>query len=240
MKWNDNIIGTDNWYKAVGGEYWEWSCFGSKYLSKGKGTLRLESQSWRYMETDNIVITASPYFTPSGKGVEGSDSHSIGTNTPPYEPSNPNPSNGASGVSVYTSLSWSGGDPDGETVYYDVYLEANDPTPDVMVSYHQTSTTYTPPDRLNCDTHYYWKIVATDEGGETTEGDTWSFYTEEAGIPDVETQSFASISTYSATLYGKLLDDGGEDCSCYITFLRTLFLFVTLIFISFIFLLARA
>lgn len=38
----------------------------------------------------------------------------IGTpNEAPYEPSNPSPANGATGVSTTTDLSWTGGDPNG-------------------------------------------------------------------------------------------------------------------------------
>jgi len=41
-------------------------------------------------------------------------------NNPPYEPSNPIPPNGSINV-IPGCLEWTGGDPDGDTVTYDVY-----------------------------------------------------------------------------------------------------------------------
>jgi uncharacterized repeat protein (TIGR01451 family) len=51
-------------------------------------------------------------------------------NNPPNTPSNPSPADNVTGVSVSTDLNWTGGDPDGDSVTYDVYFEANDSTPD--------------------------------------------------------------------------------------------------------------
>jgi len=100
-------------------------------------------------------------------------------NNPPYEPSDPSPSDGATGVSIDAWLSWTGGDPDGDMVRYDVYLEIGDPSPDVLRSYNQLSTTFDP-GTLQYGTTYYWMIVARDSHGATTPGDVWYFTTEEA------------------------------------------------------------
>lgn len=99
-------------------------------------------------------------------------------NQPPYTPSNPSPSNHATGVSIYVDLSWSGGDPDvGDTVTYDVYFGTSTPPP--LVSNDQSATTYDL-GTLNYGTTYYWKIVATDNHGATTEGPIWDFTTQSA------------------------------------------------------------
>jgi hypothetical protein len=101
-------------------------------------------------------------------------------NQVPNTPSNPSPSNHATGISVDTTLSWTGGDPDpGDTVYYDVYFEAGDSTPDILVSNGQTETSYDPPGSLNPSTTYYWQIVAEDEHGATSVGPIWDFTTED-------------------------------------------------------------
>ena len=43
-------------------------------------------------------------------------------NNPPYTPSIPNPSNGSINVTLMSSIRWTGGDPDGNPVIYDVYM----------------------------------------------------------------------------------------------------------------------
>jgi len=97
-------------------------------------------------------------------------------NQPPNSPSNPSPPDNATGQSVDTDLGWSGGDPDGDIVTYDVYFESGDATPDVLVSDNQSGTIYDP-DMLANGTQYYWQVIATDEHGEATNGMVWSFTT---------------------------------------------------------------
>jgi hypothetical protein len=101
----------------------------------------------------------------------------IRTNDPPNPPSNPSPDDGATDVDVDAALSWECSDPDGDDLVYDVYFEANDPTPDELVSYHQSQTYYNPPGQIEYNTNYYWQIVAEDEYGATTNGPIWSFTT---------------------------------------------------------------
>lgn len=97
------------------------------------------------------------------------------TTTPPYTASEPSPSSGAAGVSLSTPLSWKGGDPDqGDNVTYKIYLGTSQNIP--LVSDNQTGNTYAPTN-LKYDTNYYWKVVARDNHGITTEGPIWSFTT---------------------------------------------------------------
>ena len=109
------------------------------------------------------------------------------TQTPnhaPYVPYNPSPSDGAANQSVDVNLSWRGGDPDGDTVTYDVYFEVNDSTPDVRVSHNQYGTTYDP-GTLSAGTRYYWQVVGRDEHGATATGTVWDFTTiPEQGVDD--------------------------------------------------------
>lgn len=95
-------------------------------------------------------------------------------NNPPYTPSSPTPSNGATNQSVDVDLSWSGGDPDGDPVTYDVYFGTSSSPP--LVAAGRTSTTYNPA-TLDYNTKYYWKIVATDNRGGQATGPVWSFTT---------------------------------------------------------------
>jgi len=96
----------------------------------------------------------------------------LGENHPPYKPSNPSPSDGATNVATNTLLSWSGGDPDGDTVNYDVYLGTT--TAPSLVSSVST-TSYNP--SLNPNTHYYWKINATDSHGASNTSELLEFTT---------------------------------------------------------------
>jgi len=113
-----------------------------------------------------------------GESTEGPTwSFTVWINSPPNQPSNPNPINGAKEVDIETDLSWMCSDPDGQTLVYDVYLEANDQSPDVLVSYHQSQPYYDPPDPLEYDTHYWWRIVAWDTYGEYSNSPYWDFTT---------------------------------------------------------------
>jgi hypothetical protein len=103
-------------------------------------------------------------------------------NEPPYEPSNPEPEDGSIDIDVDADLYWSGGDPDGDEVTYDVYFEKNDPTPDVKVADDIPEVTFDP-GKLEYDTVYYWQIIAKDEHGASTSGPVWRFTTEETPEP---------------------------------------------------------
>jgi len=92
-----------------------------------------------------------------------------GWNNPPYQPSNPNPANGSTDVSVNVDLNWIGGDPDGDQVTGKSSLPP-------QVTWNQSGTVYDP-GILEFETTYYWRIVAWDDSGESTEGPIWSFTT---------------------------------------------------------------
>jgi hypothetical protein len=103
-------------------------------------------------------------------------------NDPPYTPNNPGPTDGATGVHINAVLNWTGGDPDGDDVKYDVYFGKNSPPP--KVKSNQTSTSYDPSGVLDFDTKYYWQIIAWDEYSYFSVGPIWSFTTEKNIPPD--------------------------------------------------------
>jgi outer membrane protein assembly factor BamB len=108
-------------------------------------------------------------------------------NNPPYQPSNPTPENGSVNVFIDITLSWLGGDPDPEDiVVYDVYFEANDSTPDILVSDDQLETLYSP-DTLDFNIIYYWRIISKDNHGASTPGPIWHFTTQENTPPSAPT-----------------------------------------------------
>jgi len=96
-------------------------------------------------------------------------------NDPPYAPSKPSPPDGATRQAASLTLSWSGGDPNGnETVNYHVYLDLYSPPMNYVGLFSDTSIYIT---GLYHGTTYYWQIVSQDTGGKMTEGDVWSFTT---------------------------------------------------------------
>jgi len=95
-------------------------------------------------------------------------------NNPPYVPNDPIPPDGDTNVVIGTDLSWIGGDPDGDLVTYDVFFNTSSPPSQIV--WNQTGVTYDP-GILDYETTYYWRIVAWDAFGASTEGPIWSFTT---------------------------------------------------------------
>jgi hypothetical protein len=124
---------------------------------------------WRVDATDNYGASTSG---PVWDFTTGSSS-----NNPPNTPRSPSPADGVTGVSTTADLSWTGGDPDsGDTVIYDVYLEANDSTPDILVC-NDVATPSCDPGTLGAGVQYYWRVNATDNHGASTSGPVWDFTT---------------------------------------------------------------
>ena len=106
-------------------------------------------------------------------------------NLPPYVPNSPNPTNGANNVPLNTNISWVGGDPNaGDIVTYDVYFDTV--SPPAKKASNQSATSYTP-SLLNPSMKYYWKIVAWDDYGLSTEGPIWEFTTKANTPPNAPT-----------------------------------------------------
>jgi|GEM_PF-1884496 len=102
------------------------------------------------------------------------------TNGAPYPPSDPSPSDSAEDKNVHVNLAWVGGDPDKDSVTYDVYLEAGDSDPDVLVCTvvgDEMANAACNPGTLEHNTRYYWQVTARDEHGATTAGPVWGFTT---------------------------------------------------------------
>jgi flagellar hook assembly protein FlgD len=196
--------------------YWDWNGDGTadEWSSLGSsGWTDSRSHSWSTSGTYNVKVKAQDSWGAES-GWSFARTVTIGNN-PPNAPSNPNPTSGATGVWVSSTLSWTGGDPDGDATTYDVYFgTSSSPT---KVATGLTSTSYSP-GTLNYGTTYYWKIVASD-GLATTSGQVWSFTTSVEPIqpPSVVTQSATNVTPASAILNGHLTSLGGAS-SCQVWF----------------------
>lgn len=113
-------------------------------------------------------------------------------NTPPYVPHSPSPTHESTGLPASTTLSWSGGDPDGHTVTYVVRLEPDDENPDAVVC--TTTDTACDPGPLDLYTDYYWQVTAVDSYGDRTEGPVWRFTTLQGPGPTPPSGLAASIT----------------------------------------------
>jgi M6 family metalloprotease-like protein len=93
-------------------------------------------------------------------------------NHAPATPSHPTPTDGELNVWVLPQLGWQSSDADGDGLTYTVALGSSNP-PSVV---GQTTSTLFSPGKLLTNTHYYWKITATD-GVSVTVGPLWEFTT---------------------------------------------------------------
>ena len=126
------------------------------------------------------------------------------SNNSPNLPASPSPGDKATVGDLNADLSWTGGDIDGDSVTYDVYFEADDSTPDVLVSDDQSGLAYDP-GTLVANTHYYWQVVAQDEHGATTAGPVWEFTTATgATCPFSLTLQSPQVNDLSVTVDGSV------------------------------------
>jgi len=95
-------------------------------------------------------------------------------NRPPMAPSEPTPIDGASDQMIYLNLNWVCSDPDGDTLTYDVYLGTE--VDALSITGNIDTCTFEPED-LEYSSTFYWKIVAKDDYGHSTESEVWSFET---------------------------------------------------------------
>jgi len=140
---------------------------------KDDGTGRVVfDAAWVRIEDNYILMgDTSKYVVNVADWLAGSS----GVNHNPNMPSNPSPANHVTGIDINADLSWTGGDPDsGDTVTYDIYFGTSS-NPPLKKSGH-TSTNYDV-GTMNPNTQYFWKIVAKDNHGASTNGPIWYFST---------------------------------------------------------------
>ncbi len=102
-------------------------------------------------------------------------------NSQPSMPDNPMPNDLAVGLSVMSSMSWTGSDIDGNLAEFDLYLGTSSSPP--LVAAGLTQPGYTPPSPLEPLTRYYWRVVARDALGLETSGFIWTFTTRLVNSP---------------------------------------------------------
>jgi len=127
-------------------------------------------------------------------------------NSPPSEPSLPEPENGALLDGTNTMLSWSASDPDkDDTLTFDVYFgEAGEtPVPLLVSAWEDTSIAV---DGLMHDRTYVWQVITHDSYGASVNGRVWSFST--AAFPE-NPIVFASMREGQYEIYS-IAPDGAD------------------------------
>jgi parallel beta-helix repeat protein len=95
-------------------------------------------------------------------------------NNPPFQPYNPNPTDGLIGTDLILTISWESGDPDCDDVTFDFYFGNNTNPAKKLSNYTQDNYN---PGLLEYSTWYYWKVACFDSNGASTTGPIWSFKT---------------------------------------------------------------
>ena len=161
--------------------------------------------------TTICVAAANPYGSSEGfvqLVYEGSNANLI-----PEMPDSPSPAHNSNNVELTVDLSWTGGDPLGLDVTYDVYFGTTNPPP--KESEEQSETTFST--TLSYSKTYYWKVIAWNTLGESCEGPVWSFTTKNKPTPSytppTKNPPVAHISadeTYQAFVNDLLEFDGSK------------------------------
>jgi len=114
-------------------------------------------------------------------------------NQAPNVPSSPVPNDGAVNVGLSPTLSWLGGDADGDVVNYELFVGLTSNAID-LIKIGDYSTTTADITGLDYSTTYYWGIDASD-GVVQTSGPIWSFTTIPPPLPKTAIDGANSISS---------------------------------------------
>ena len=120
---------------------------------------------WNVVATDRFGGTAS--------SVTGS--FTTWGNTAPNAPVLASPANGASGVTINPTITWTGSDPDGDVLTYNIYVSTNANALTLYASQKAITTSmfYSLDDKET----YYWRVDAVDQFGAVARSTTQSFTT---------------------------------------------------------------
>jgi len=121
--------------------------------------------------------------------------------------------NGATNIDLSPNLSWNSAiDPDGDTVSYDLYLDTNQ-NPTTLLAANITATSFQIQNRLSTVQQYYWKVVAKDGRGKTTQSNAvFSFTTRNLNVRNITNNAtFTERFKHSSAVFdNKLWVIGGR------------------------------
>lgn len=135
---------------------------------------------WQAPEKDGAykirVIVDNGIEKVEGEVVVKVDSTS--ENRPPFQPDVIFPKDGVEEIPLDALLFWGADDPDGDVLFYNIYLSTATPlTEPIEIGYFTPDYPNTFAPELESNKWYYWKIVADDGRGMQSESPVWSFRT---------------------------------------------------------------
>jgi uncharacterized protein (TIGR02145 family) len=192
--WNSGGNGTnESGFNALPGGVWTSNFYAvGNYAYIWSSTENFTTEAWyRALGFDNNSIYRYYFSKSYGFSVRCLKD----SNQPPAVPTDPSPPDGATNQSINTTLSWSCSDPENDPLTYDVYF--GETTPLDLVSTGQSLTSFNPGSLIQ-NTMYYWKIIALDGQGNSTESPVWSLMTETAltcGEPLIDMRDMQTYNT---------------------------------------------
>ena len=156
-------------------------------------------------------------YNGSGKSTQSSTwSFTTKAVAAPTTPTSPSPSDGATNVAVSGTLSWSCSPNDGgSTLSYDLYMGTSSSSMKLYTSGQGKSCSYS---GLSAGQKYYWKVIAYNGSGKSTQSSTWSFTTKAVAAPTTPTSPSPSDGATNVAVSGTLswscsANDGGSTLS---------------------------
>lgn len=168
----------------------------------------------------------NPYDSESGGGwfrirygecniaFQGFAFYDISGNIPPAKPTNVYPSNRQSDVNLDSMLSWNCFDPDGDELFFNIFLSeglgAVKPSEEYLIAERISNTFYSLSNvDLAKDNRYSWIIEAEDEHGSKSRSDTLSFATRRLYVPTLDGPSNVRLGKeYTFTASTHETDEG--------------------------------
>ncbi|MHC4541584.1 MAG: discoidin domain-containing protein, partial [Planctomycetota bacterium] len=198
------------------GPPWTWSGRNgaeahTKTLQDGENTMYIvHRQGNASLFWDVFMWTDDPGYVPTDADYENAIAPSLGA------ASDPSPSDGATDVAREVVLSWEPGAyapaVNGHRVFLGtVFSDVNEGTGGIA----RDASSYTPPDRLDFETTYYWRVDEVNAPPDSTvhKGSVWGFTTEPVGYPIGGANITATASSTAGAEFGpeKTIDGSGLD-----------------------------